>query len=146
MSRFIKTTSGYLNQDHILLIRFGLTKEDEGQDLIQMSDGRIVQTQIEDFDWLGPKYAVDEENRRRTLGAATEAENRSMPMGAAETAEDEGRRRAIIEDACNRAFGAAPEAENLRRTIPRPAAAEGQKETPAGEAGGGEGEDTVPRS
>jgi hypothetical protein len=138
MSRFIKTTSGYLNQDHILLIRFGLTKEDEGQDLIQMSDGRIVQTQIEDFDWLGPKYAVDEENRRRTI----EAENRSMPMGAA----DEAERRAIIEDACNRAFGAAPEAENLRRTIPRPAAAEGQKETPAGEAGGGEGEDTVPRS
>ena len=69
MSRFIKTTSGYLNQDHILLIRFGLTKEDEGHDLIQMSDGRIVQTQIEDFDWLGPKYAVDEENRRRALPA-----------------------------------------------------------------------------
>jgi hypothetical protein len=123
MSRFIKTTSGYLNQDHILLIRFGLTKEDEGQDLIQMSDGRIVQTQIEDFDWLGPKYAVDEENRRRalpacgrTLAAATEAqpENRSMPMGSA------------------------TEAENLRRTIPRAPAAEGQKEAPAGEAGGGE--------
>ena len=123
MSRFIKTTSGYLNQDHILLIRFGLTKEDEGQDLIQMSDGRIVQTQIEDFDWLGPKYAVDEENRRRTLDAATEAqpENRSMPMS----------------------MPAAAEAENLRRTIPRPAAAEGQKEAPAGEAGGGEGSDTV---
>ena len=113
MSRFIKTTSGYLNQDHILLIRFGLTKEDEGRDLIQMSDGRIVQTQIEDFDWLGPKYAVDEENRRRTMGAATEAENRSMPMAA------QGMEAAV--------------------------APEGQKEAPAGEAGGGEGEDTVPR-
>jgi hypothetical protein len=116
MSRFIKTTSGYLNQDHILLIRFGLTKEDEGQDLIQMSDGRIVQTQIEDFDWLGPKYAVDEENRRRTI----EAENRSMPMGTAAV-------------------------ENLRRTMEAAAAAEGQKETPVGEAGEGEGSDTVPR-
>ena len=102
MSRFIKTTSGYLNQDHILLIRFGIAKE-EGEDLIQMSDGRTLQTQIEDFDWLGPKYAVDEENRRRT----TEAENRSMPMGA----DDEAERRAIIEDACTRAFGVA-EAEN----------------------------------
>lgn len=129
MSRFIKTTSGYLNQDHILLIRFGLTKEDEGRDLIQMSDGRIVQTQIEDFDWLGPKYAVDEENRRRalpacgrTIEAVTEAENRSMPMGSAAEAE----------------------AENLRRTIPRPAAAEGQKEALAGEGGEGEGSDTVP--
>ena len=45
MSRFIKTTSGYLNQDHILLIRFGVAKE-EGEDLIQMSDGRTLQTQI----------------------------------------------------------------------------------------------------
>lgn len=71
MSRFIKTTSGYLNQDHILLIRFGTAKTaEEGFDLIQMSDGRIVQTRIEDFDWLGPKYAVDEENRRRTIEAA----------------------------------------------------------------------------
>jgi hypothetical protein len=102
MSRFIKTTSGYLNQDHILLIRFGLTKEDEGQDLIQMSDGRIVQTRIEDFDWLGPKYAVDEENRRRTI----EAENRSMPMGAAVEVENR-----------SMPMGAAVEAENLRRTI-----------------------------
>ena len=116
MSRFIKTTSGYLNQDHILLIRFGVAKE-EGEDLIQMSDGRTLQTQIEDFDWLGPKYAVDEENRRRTF----EAENRSMPMGTAAEAE----------------------VENLRRMISRPAAAEGQKEAPAGEAGGGEGSDTV---
>jgi hypothetical protein len=104
MSRFIKTTSGYLNQDHILLIRFGLTKEDEGQDLIQMSDGRIVQTQIEDFDWLGPKYAVDEENRRRTI----EAENRSMPMSMPAAVEVENR---------SMPMGAAAEAENLRRTI-----------------------------
>jgi hypothetical protein len=64
MSRFIKTSSGYINQDHILLIRFGVEKE-AGEDLIQMSDGRIIQTQIMDFDWLG---------------AATESENRSMPM------------------------------------------------------------------
>jgi hypothetical protein len=62
MSRFIKTTSGYINQDHILLIRFGVEKE-EGEDLIQMSDGRIIQTQIMDFAWLGP-----------------EGQNRSMPM------------------------------------------------------------------
>jgi hypothetical protein len=66
---------------------------------------------------------VDEENRRRTFEAATEAENRSMPMWPA----------------------AGAEAVNLRRTMEAAAAAEGQKETPAGLAGGGEGEDTVPR-
>jgi hypothetical protein len=59
MSRFIKTTSGYINQDHILLIRFGVTKEEEGHDLIQMSDGRIVQTQIQDFEWLAPSLRSD---------------------------------------------------------------------------------------
>ena len=84
MSRFIKTTSGYLNQDHILLIRFGMTKEEEGQDLIQMSDGRIVQTQIMDFDWLGPTYAQEERNRRRAMPevAATETpEPEAEPRG-----------------------------------------------------------------
>jgi len=59
MSRFIKTSSGYLNQDHILLIRFGTTKEEAGHDLIQMSDGRIVQTQIQDFEWLAPSLRSD---------------------------------------------------------------------------------------
>jgi len=60
MSRFIKTTSGYLNQDHILLIRFGTAKTaEEGFDLIQMSDGRIVQTQIQDFEWLAPSLRSD---------------------------------------------------------------------------------------
>lgn len=85
MSRFIKTTSGYLNQDHILLIRFGVTKEDEGHDLIQMSDGRIIQTHIEDFDWLAPM--LPPENRRMPMEAATEPENRSMPMPPAVEAE-----------------------------------------------------------
>ena len=62
MSRFIKTTSGYLNQDHILLIRFGTAKTaEEGLDLIQMSDGRIVQTQIQDFEWLDPEVRLKAE-------------------------------------------------------------------------------------
>ena len=109
MSRFIKTTAGYLNQDHILLIRFGIAKE-EGEDLIQMSDGRTLQTQIEDFDWLGPKYAVDEENRRRTF----EAENRSMPMGTAAEAEVENLRRTIIPGGCARRAKRSPRRRGRR--------------------------------
>lgn len=54
MSQFVYTSSGFINLDHILLIRVGVERE-EGEDLIQMSDGRIVQCVIYDRGFLPPK-------------------------------------------------------------------------------------------
>jgi hypothetical protein len=69
MSSFIRTSVGFLNLQHILLIRVGIEKE-EGEDLVQMSDGRNIQCLIHDRDFLPqPKPET-----------GTTPENRSMPM------------------------------------------------------------------
>jgi hypothetical protein len=91
MSSFIRTSVGFLNLQHILLIRVGIEKE-EGEDLVQMSDGRNIQCLIYDRDFLPqPKPeatppATEDENLRRTSGPvpATEDENlrRTMPPAA----------------------------------------------------------------
>ena len=44
---FIRTSKGFLNQDHILWIRVGVERE-VGEDLVKMTDGQLYQLQIYD--------------------------------------------------------------------------------------------------
>jgi len=57
MSQFIYTSSGFINLDHVLLVRVGVERE-AGEDLIQMSDGRTIQCVIYDRGFLPPKPAA----------------------------------------------------------------------------------------
>ena len=47
MAEFINTSEGFLNLAHILWVKFGAGGE-EGFDLLQMSDGRLVRCQVQD--------------------------------------------------------------------------------------------------
>jgi hypothetical protein len=81
MSSFIRTSVGFLNLQHILLIRVGIEKE-EGEDLVQMSDGRNIQCLIHDRDFLPQPKPETAENRSMPMTPATE---RLVPRDPKET-------------------------------------------------------------
>jgi hypothetical protein len=52
MAEFVRTSSGFINLAHVMLIKVGVDREAGEDDLIQFHDGRTIHCRIEDRSFL----------------------------------------------------------------------------------------------